>query len=290
MLLSSSNENFITKLDGKEIVDLFAEAGFDAIDFGFFNSRFYGADPNTCENEEYFLELKKYADEKGIVFNQAHAPFPSSVDDPEKTREIFFNIVRSMRNAACLGAKCIIVHPMQHLYYCEEGAPETLFEMNMKFYNALKPYCEKYNIKVAIENMWKISGGSKIDHSTCSKPDEFIRYLDALDSEWFVGCLDTGHACLVCEDIPNFIRKLGKGRLKALHVHDVDGINDTHTLPGYGVINWDRVTKALKEIDYDGDFTFELTRFLSRLPRPTVPAALKYAESMGRYLMSKITD
>ena len=50
----------------------------------------------------------------------------------------------------------------------------------MKFYKSLIPYCEEYGIKVAVENMWQYPG--MISHSTCSRPEEFIRYIDELDS------------------------------------------------------------------------------------------------------------
>ena len=33
----------------------------------------------------------------------------------------------------------------------KDGVPEQLFEINMDFYNRLKPYCEEYGIKVALE-------------------------------------------------------------------------------------------------------------------------------------------
>ena len=166
MLLSSSNENFVSRLDGKEVVDLFANAGFDAMDFGFFNRKFCNAHTDSAEWKTYFCDIRKYAEEKGMVFNQAHAPFPSSDADPLRNEEFFNDITRSMRNASYLGIKNVIVHPVQHLCYHDEGVPERLFEMNMEFYNRLKPYCEEYDVRVALENMWQLSAPNKVDHST----------------------------------------------------------------------------------------------------------------------------
>ncbi len=274
----------------EEAVNLLQKAGFDAIDFSFFKECFYNEATDLPEFKEYFLNLKALAEQKGMCFNQAHAPFHSSFTDENKTKEMFNNIIRSMRNASYLGIDTIIVHPKQHLDFSETGVPEKLFEMNMDFYNSLKPYCEEYNIKVALENMWQKPKGRKIIHSTCSKPDEFIKYLDTLDSEWFVGCLDIGHACLVCEDLYEFITKLGSKRLKALHVHDVDGIDDSHTLPYYGIIDWDKVAKALKDINYDGDFTYEAGCFIENLPNELFPSALHHMAQTGRYIMNKIKE
>jgi sugar phosphate isomerase/epimerase len=55
--------------------------------------------------------------------------------------------------------------------------------------------------------------------------------------------------------------------LHALHVHDNDYIDDRHTLPGLGRMDWEEIMKALAEIDYDGDFTYEADNFLVNIPR-----------------------
>ena len=290
MLLCTNTESYVKHFSCEETIELLSSAGFDAIDFSFFCSeQFYGSETDGSAFKEYFLRLKDLAEEKGICFCQAHAPFHSSFTDAKKTEERFEDIVRSMRNASYLGIPVIVVHPVQHLPYCEDGVPEQLFEMNMEFYNRLKPYCEEYNIKVAVENMWQMPVGLKIDHSTCSRPEEFIRYVDALDERWFVACLDIGHTALVSEDAAGFIRKLGGKRLKALHVHDVDGIYDLHTLPYLGIIHWDKVTAALKEIGYEGDFTFEINSFMNRFPKELLLSASRLAADTGRHLIQKIS-
>ncbi len=269
----------------KEIVDIAAEAGFDALDFSFTLEKYYDEETDGEQFKKEFIALKEYANGKGVCFNQAHAPFHSSSSDPVWTEKRFFDIVRSMRNASYLGIPVIVVHPIQHLTYNDSGVPERLFELNMEFYKRLLPYCEKYNIQVAVENMWQYVG-KKITHSTCSRPEEFIRYLDELNSEWIVACLDIGHATLVGEKAEDCIRALGQKRLKALHVHDVDGIEDSHTLPYFGIVNWAEVASALKEIGYQGDFTYEAGSFLTNYPKDLVPTGLAYMAKIGKYIVS----
>lgn len=267
-------------------VDILAKAGFDCLDFSFYENFQSIYD----EKLEFFKELRKKVEAKGLRFNQAHAPFSSSYADEEGTKKRFDEIVRSMERAALLGAENIIVHPCQHLPYEEDGVPEKLFEMNMDFYNRLKPYCEEYGIHVAIENMWQYRGSTqKIVHATCSRPEEFIKYVDSLDSEWFVACLDIGHAMLVCEDPADFVRALGKKRLRALHVHDVDGSRDLHTLPYFGVCNWEKIMKALAEVGYEGEVTYEADGFIQNKPTELYPEYLKVMEKTGRHLI-KIFD
>ena len=290
MLLSSSHSQFVRNLTTEEAIDLMADAGFDAIDFSFHIKKEYSSENTDGQaGKARFTEWRKRAEARGLVFNQAHAPEGSSFKDMDKTVQRFHEIRRAIRNASYLGIPHIVVHPVQHLPYCEPGVPEQLFEMNMKFYNALKPYCEEYGVKICLENMWQEPNG-KIDHSTCSTPEEFVRYLDSLNSEWFIACLDIGHAPLVGVDPCDLIRALGKDRLKALHVHDVDGVDDLHTLPYFAKINWDSVCASLKEIGYTGDLTFEAGNFVYQLPSELAAPAAKFMVATGRYLIDKIKN
>lgn len=281
MKLSTTTGRFHCKFGFHKAIDFLVDAGYDALDFSQFDDEVY-----TSEyGKEYYTEIRKYAEDKGVFFNQSHAPFGSSFSDEDKTKKRFDEIVTAIKRASYLGVKNIIVHPCQHLKYDIEGNPEKLFEYNMEFYQKLIPYCEEYNIRVALENMWQRTG--MINHSTCSRPYEFVKYLDTLNNDCFVACLDIGHAALVREDIGDFIKALGNKRLQCLHVHDVDGTNDSHTLPYFGSINWEKVMKALGEIDYKGDLTFEADCFMDNKPDILLPDCAKLMAKTGKYLVSQ---
>ncbi len=281
MKLSAQTEYTEYAFGIEKTVDIFAEAGYDAIDFSQFHERLY----SDFYNKDFYLNLRKRAEDKGLYFNQSHAPFGSSFEDKEKTEKRFNEITNAIKHASYLGIRNIVVHPCQHLKYDEPKNPEILFEYNMDFYKRLIPYSEEYGVKIALENMWQYTG--KIDHSTCSRPDEFIRYLDELDNDCFVACLDIGHAALVREDPDEFIRRLGNKSLQCLHVHDVDGTNDSHTLPFFGTVNWDKVMKALADIDYKGELTFESDGFIKNKPAELIPEYAKVAVETGRVLIEK---
>ncbi len=277
----SVNTGFLHRKFGiDKATDYLANAGFDAMDFSF-SEDFYDEIPTE---KSYFTELKKQVEDRGMYFNQAHAPAPSSSVDKEKNEIFFKNIVSSMKRASYLGAKTIVVHPCQHLYYVEKGVPEILFEYNIEFFKKLIPYAEEYDIRVAVENMWQYPGMAS--HSTCSRPAEMIRYVDALNNDSIVCCLDIGHAMLVREKPDDFIRELGSKRLACLHVHDIDGIHDNHTLPYLGIINWEAVMQALSEIDYKGDLTYEIgNEYYGKKPDALLPHYIKLAEQTGRHLI-----
>lgn len=280
MKISTTTGRLVKHFDFETAIDILADAGYDALDFSVFDAEFY----DDTHNKDYYLHIRKYAEDKGLYFNQSHAPFGSSFPEEERTAKRFGEIVTAMKHASYLGVKNIVVHPCQHIGYSIPGNPEKLFEINMDFYRRLIPYAEEYGIKVALENMWQNPVEGVIGHSTCSRPDEFIRYLDELNNDAFVGCLDIGHALLVREMPDEFIRKLGSKRLKCLHVHDVDGTVDSHTLPYFGRVNWEKVMTSLAEIGYDGELTFEADNFFNQKPLELLPDAARYMAKTGRTL------
>ena len=85
------------------------------------------------------------------------------------------------------------------------------------------------------------------------------------------------------------IRRMGS-RITCLHVHDVDYIDDKHTMPFTQELDWEEIAKALGEIGYRGDFTYEAETFIKKMPQPLWPEALKLMERVGRYLIAKIEE
>lgn len=287
MLLSTQTHKFNEHYDLKTSIKFLKEAGFDAYDLSLF---LQNAKEEVIFSDNYLEKakaLREYADSLGIVCNQSHAVFPSSVGDEKRDEEIFNEILRDMEVASILGAKAIVVHPIHHLKYAEQ--PEKLYEINLEFYKKLIPYCEKLGIKVATENMWERNPIShNIYRGFNSRASEFARFLDEINSEWIVGCADVGHVALVGADLPDFIKTLGRKRLQALHIHDVTKTEDSHTLPFTLSLDFGAITKALGEIDYKGDMTFEADNFFAKFPLELYPQASAFMAEVGRYLIKEI--
>lgn len=268
------------------------QAGFDCIDFDLGRM----TDPNHILNQEDAYEaeaarIRKLAEDEGLTINQTHTPFTfKDWNDPE-TYENFIipTIKRSVKISALLGAEVAVVHPLHHFPY--HGHEEEIFELNMEFYRSLIPICEEYNVKVGIENMWQVDPRRKhIVHDTCSRKEEFVRYIDTLDSKYMVACLDTGHIGLPLQDdeVWDVVRALGHHRLHSLHVHDNDYRGDQHKIPYMGLINWNEVAKALGEIDYDGVFTYEASFVRGTMDDKMALIALKYMVDVARHICDLI--
>ena len=270
------------------------EAGFDAIDRGLFDMK----DPSHALNgpkwQEAADEMKNAYLAHDLPIVQTHAPFKfAGMEDPTVFKDqIYPIIVRSIEVSAALGAKCVVVHPLHHIPYYENR--DKLFDMNMQFYRSLIPVAKSNGIKIAVENMFqrdKLRGNYVID-STCSRPDEFCKYIDTLDSEYIVACLDIGHTTLISgnADASEFIRILGRERLQTLHIHDNDLKNDRHVIPFSGKVDWYQVAKALGEIDYTGDWVYEclMNRCVNKLTPSMYPVVLDYMVKIGRHLIDEV--
>ena len=288
MILSTTTGEIAKRLGDEAAIRIIAQAGFDAFDYSLFiyddQHPVYGDD--YIEYVERLIEFKK---KYNIVCNQAHAYHPTNRwGDEGFNQKTFFKIVRGIEVAAMLGAKAIVVHP--YTGFPENTLPEEIWKVNIDFYNRLLPYCKKFKIKVALENMFTRNKEREYIGSTCGSSKEFRAYMETVDQDWFVACLDLGHAGLIGENPQDAIRILGKKYLQALHVHDNDRMRDRHTLPYLGNTEWDEVLKALVEIGYEGDFTYEADRFLWGFPDAFLPDVSAFMCRVGRYMINRIEE
>ena len=85
-------------------------------------------------------------------------------------------------------------------------------------------------------------------------------------------------------DAPTMIRALGS-RLGALHIHDNDRWKDLHQIPFAGSIDWSAVTKALKDVDYKGEFTLEADTYLRQFDTDNIEVGIKNLADAVRRLV-----
>lgn len=289
MILSTQTSNTFATFGVKKGAEILKLAGYDALDMSLFEMTNNPNSPFVTEGWEKHTEsVLKDVKDAGLYFNQSHVPFSFNWKNPNEFEERFMPLnIRGIIISGMLGVETAVVHPFHYVDYF--GHEEEIFELNMKFYRDLLPYAKEYGVKIAIENMWRREPKRQyICPSACGTAKDLIRYIDSLDDDTFVACLDLGHCGLVGEEAWDAIRALGHDRLKSLHVHDNTYKEDTHTLPMMANMDWDEITKALADIDYDGAFTFEADAFLRHVQPDFKPTACKFMADTGRYLINKI--
>ena len=212
-----------------------AAAGFDAVDYSFY----WAKEDKDVLGEDYLArthQIRGWIDDAGIVCNQTHTPFELKAGETfDESNPTFVRLVRSLEASAILGADNAIVHRV--------GAPEGVDETEYAygFYKSLQPYCERYGIKVAVENLFQKKDDKWV--GVFGSPEALCGFVRSLDSDCFTACVDIGHATFAGTPKPEaFLAGMDAKILKALHVHDNDFTGDQHQFPWNGRVDWEAVT------------------------------------------------
>lgn len=265
-----------------EEYSILAKLGFDSIDYPVSNNY---RDPLWKLSDEALRQkmesIRDVIHSCGLIVGQTHSPIEADWLSSPETKEIrWHSQVQAIKATAFLGAPYTVIHPI-----CPPGRANTAEyyeyakEINMEYYRYLEPYLREYNVKGAIENLFvNDSVLGRTIRTACSSAEDLIDYIDTLDSDRIVACLDVGHAVLAGEDPVRMIYKLGKKYLHVTHIHDNDYINDDHFMPGIGKIDWCAVGKALNDIGYEGIFSYEANRTFRRIGPSAKEVAIEFLE------------
>ena len=255
----------------EKAIELIAKAGFDAWDLSMFSMCKYDwktrsvlpsdhpfAGPNALA---FARKLGKIGEDFGIHCNQSHAPFPSYCE------AIVDKYKLAIECTAEAGGKICIIHPDNY-----KGASE-----NAEMYLKLLPFAKECGVKIATENMWDWDDEKdQAKYSACSSHRDFAEHLKAVNDDFFVACLDIGHAEMrgLETTAVDMIKTLGD-KLCALHIHDNDLWHDSHQIPFSMSIDFDAVVKALRDIGYSGYFTLEADAYLKNFDSSNVYEGIK---------------
>ena len=171
MLFSTQCRVLAEKYGYLRAVRMLVDAGYPAIDVSMY---LLSSDIYTGNHRALAKEMLDIAGERGVVFNQAHAPYRGNYK-----RDIIPLLPRAIEFAGLLSVKTIVVHPIHEMKY--RGNEDELFSINMEFYSSLIPCARDAGVKIGIENMWQTHPVTKrIRDDVCAPPEELCRYYDAL--------------------------------------------------------------------------------------------------------------
>lgn len=187
----------------------------------------------------------------GIRIDSLHAHFGDDLDpssEDEKTRRAAVELyAREGEFCRELGATLAVVHPSPA--HVAEGNLERRYVQLQKSFSELSREGERLGVVFAFENM---PGYHPVGADVKRLVDEVARAA----SPHIVFLLDFGHAHMTC-GIEQAIKWSGR-QMKYTHVHDNDGVNDTHALPYRGNLPWDACGRELHNCGYDGVFLLEV--------------------------------
>ena len=235
--------------------------------------------------EERTYEIANEAAKLGVEFSQSHLLYAkpltrrkTAADEGCEQNEFFiWATQRAIRISAMLGVKWAVVHPVQ---LSEDADLERDIKYNHEIYDKYVELASSLGVGLAFENMADVDNKRRFGVTA----DELGALVDSFGSEYVGACWDFGHGNRVFSNQCEQLIKLGD-RLKATHVDDNVGKDDLHIIPFFGTVKWHNIMKTLHEINYAGDFNFELAS-CKRMPPELKQATVEYIYKVGEYLMS----
>lgn len=288
MRLSTSTCIYFNRPDGTKAsivdsIELCSRAGYRVMDMNFHDCCMFDTPLKTDGWEKWIYEIKEKAMECNIEFSQGHSHFYNFCDSNVPHKNALDEYIRrGIVGASILGIPWLVIHAGTDF-----DSPTPVKSSKEKTMEYLKPRIElaaKYNVGIAIENLWELNISPRRRYTTTA--EELVDLVDTLSKDFDnVGiCWDVEHSSIMQQDIYAQLQLVGD-RLKATHISDFLSVQEDHILPFSGNSNWHEIMRALKSISYTGDFTYEIHRHTMRLPLELVPSALKHSVTVGNYLL-----
>ncbi|MBE7026649.1 MAG: sugar phosphate isomerase/epimerase [Ruminococcaceae bacterium] len=241
-----------------EMIECLKKSGFSYADYSFEIDYKNRDGVYSADWKDYVKKLNEHCDKTGVKIAQSHSPMGKPL---EPNNDDFINdTIRCIEACGELGIPNIVVHSGYLPGYSKK---ETLAK-NKIFYEKLLCVAEKYGVEILVENFNKmcVEGLYWIDNAT-----DLLEMIECVNHPLFQAVWDTGHANMQPMTQEDEITLLGS-HIKALHIQDNDGNLDQHLCPFFGTLDMDSVLKGLKNIGYDGFFTFEATAFFNQKAHP----------------------
>lgn len=216
------------------MVDYFDKIGIGAIDMSF-----ESLDYSDSSLRSVLYAAARRAKEKGISLPLCHLSF--YMPDPkngELMTEFQKELMRGIDMAALMGIERAVTHPIA--LYSKEVSYGDWVRANMAFLTPVVEYAREKGVRILIENM----------PSDKEAPDNHLYGSCALNVSSLADklscgvCWDTGHANISGFKQSEQLKTVGD-RLEALHIHDNDGIKDSHKLPFDGSVDWADVAEGI---------------------------------------------
>ena len=182
-----------------------------------------------------------------------------------------------------IGIKNMVLH-CEQMYNLELPREEKV-RRNVEKLRIIADHIKDKDITICLENLRSARPEVTLDDLVSGSVDNLLEIIEAVGSDRFGICLDTGHLNLSHKNQREFILRAGE-KLRALHIADNEGERDQHLMPfTKGKVNFFEVVEALREIDYHGLFNLEIPGE-TKIPLELRNEKIKYIKACYDYLMS----
>ena len=252
---------------------------------------FYLTEQPEKIKEEMEKLILSHARERGLKLPIAMAPYVASdIKADTVNNDVLIKLSEEMlRAAVAAGCERIIVHPLTIGIEVNRE-----WDANREFYMGLSALADSLDsdIRILLVNMGKDINGHMV-RGVCAEPEEAVKWVDTLNEQAgmkrFGFCFDIGTATICGQNLYTAMVPF-EDRLEAVIVRDCDGVHDISMLPYTACIqgqqtNWIYIIRALRKIDFDGDFIIDLADTYNGFVDPLRPSILKLAHEVGKLLV-----
>ncbi len=217
------------------MVDYFERVGIGAIDMSL-----EGVDFSDGSWRSVLYAASRRAKEKNISLPLCHLSFyMPDPRDSEKMAKYQSELMLGIDAAAFMGIERAVTHPIA--FYSKQASYGDWVRANMAFLAPVVEYAKQKGVRICIENM----------PSEKEAPDNHLYgscalNISSLAEKLSCGiCWDAGHANVSGYKQSEQLAVIGE-RLEVLHVHDNDGIRDSHLPPFDGNVDWEDLAFGLR--------------------------------------------
>jgi protein FrlC len=251
----------------QDAIRLIASIGFDGVDIWGGRPHVYRQDLTT----EELAHLRRLIADHGlsvVSFMPAFYRYPHSLSNPNlRVREDSIDYMRQCTdNAAILGAGIVLVVPDHSLHGQTREDALGRFTESM---DVVARYASQYDLMLGIEVLYYD------ETDFVNSADDALSIIDQLGHKNIGVVLDTGTLNLSQESPETILAKLGDLVLQ-VHVNDNAGGHEQQNLiPGEGTYDFRSLIRALREHDYSGFLSAELTKSYAQDPEPALRTTLE---------------
>jgi sugar phosphate isomerase/epimerase len=133
--------------------------------------------------------------------------------------------------------------------------PPPVSQTGIDRFRRMVEAAESRNVNIALENLLR--------------PEYLEPLLSGIESERLGFCYDSGHENSYTRGT-DLLSQYGS-KLIALHLHDNDGVQDLHLIPGEGNIDWNTLMKKISATGYTGPIALEIANRSTKHPPGETP-------------------
>ena len=166
----------------------------------------------------------------------------SSTDKALRTKTVAV-CAELIKKAADIGIERFVIHP--------SGEPISLQQRKermacvMQSLDVLAEIADRQGAILAVEDLPRTCLGNSAEEMLCLlQANEKLRV-----------CLDTNH--LLSDTNLNFIERVGK-KIVTVHISDYDFVDEKHWMPGEGLVDFQALYSALRDVGYEGVWLYEI--------------------------------